>query len=213
MIRSFLSLFFFIGLAFAEAPFEARVAEAVRDAALLPDAADVRVTSVTPVRGAVERIDITRFDRRTGQFDAIIAHGSREARISGRVAVKTPVVVATSTLRRDHEIQAGDIELRYVSIAQVPATAFLSLDEVLGTAVRRSLPAGRPVRQEDVGPPIVLRKNAAIRIVYETAGMTLETSGRALEDGAVGDSVRIVSDGQGNIVLGEVAGPDRVVVR
>lgn len=213
MIRTLLIICLAFGTALAQTPFERRVAEAIRDQSLLAESADIDIIAMTPVAGAVQTIEIERFDRRSGHFEATIAHGSNRARISGRARVSVPVVVARDTLRRDHRITAADLDLRHVSIAQVPATAFSSLDEVVGAAVRRSLPAGRPVRQEDVGPPIVLDKNALIEIVYETPGMVLSASGRALDEGAVGDAVRVKPEGQGKIVIGEVAGPGRVVVR
>lgn len=213
MIRSLLALFVFIGTAFAQAPLPERVADAIREGALLPYGAEVKVLTMTRVAGAVETVDLVHFDRRTGNYEALISHRGNQAKIRGRASVSVPVVVASRTLRRDHIVEPGDLELRNVSIAQVPADAFALPEDAVGMAVRRSLVAGRPVSENDVGAPVVLRKNEAIEIVYQRKGMTLSARGRALDEGAVGDAVRVVTDGQEQVVVGEVAGPGLVTIR
>lgn len=213
MARLFFILAFAFGSAFAELPLSQRVADEIRAYALLPDAADVRIMQMTPVRGAVEAIEISRYDRLTGQFQAVIGYGERRAAISGRAGVTVPVVVASRTLRRGAMIEASDVEIRQVSVAQVPASSYLITEDVVGTSARRSLAAGRPIREDDVGLPIIMRKNEAIEIVYETQAMTLVARGRALDEGARGDFIRVVTDGQGLTVSGEIAAPGRVVVR
>lgn len=213
MLRLFACLGLFLGIAAASGPLEQRVAAELRQSSLLPAAAQIRIVAMTPVRGRVETVTLSRFDPRTGYFDARIAAGANEAMISGRAEVTVPVVVASATMRRDHEITASDVELRHVPLKQVPATAYSLPEDVVGKAVRRSLPAGRPIREDDVGAPIVMRKNAAIEVVYDVPGMVLSMRGRALEEGAIGDSIRVVSDGQGSVVIGEITAPGRVVVQ
>ncbi|GGY50667.1 flagellar basal body P-ring formation chaperone FlgA [Parvularcula lutaonensis] len=213
MIRSLLAFFAFIGVAFAQAPLPERVADAIREGALLPMDAEVKVLTMTRVVGEVEAVELVRFDRRTGNYEAIISHRGNQAKIKGRASVSVPVVVASRTLRRDHVIGPADLEVRNVSIAQVPADAFSMVEDAVGMSVKRSLVAGRPVREDDVGAPIVLRKNEAVEIVYERKGMVLSARGRALDEGAVGDAVRVVTDGQEQVVMGEVAGPGVVAIR
>jgi flagella basal body P-ring formation protein FlgA len=213
MIRLLVILTALWGSAFAAEPLEARVADALKISAGLPQDAEVAVRRMTPVRGAVETIRITRFDQRTGRFEAEIAHGAVSATISGSAAVTVPVVVAKATLRRGHVIDENDLQIAYLPTTQVPEGAFILPEDLVGAAVRRSLAGGRPVRESDIGRPMVVQQNAAIEIVYETAGMELSARGRALDEGAVGDSIRVVLDGQGNIVRAEVAGPSRVLVR
>ncbi|MEM9839101.1 MAG: flagellar basal body P-ring formation chaperone FlgA [Pseudomonadota bacterium] len=212
MIRLLLAFWFSVGLAFASGPVDMRIADAIRLSSGLPDTSYIDIVQMTPVRGSIDRVTITRFDRRTGNFTAVIGLGQREARVQGQARVSVPIVVAANTLRRDHEISGGDIELRHIPLTQVSATALAHVDDAIGMATRRTLVAGRPIREEDVGPPIVLKKNGAIEIVYARPGISLSMRGRALEDGAVGEAIRVKADGEGRIVVGEVVSADRVVV-
>jgi flagella basal body P-ring formation protein FlgA len=213
LLASILALFLCFGPAAAEVPLVQKVEEAVRRSALLPHDAEIRISELTPVRGRVETVEVTRFDRRTGRFDAVIAHGAASARISGRAVVSVPVVAAVRTLRRGHTLSPEDLELRYVPLGQVPGEAFVLPEELEGFAVRRSLPAGRPIRAQDVGAPLVVAKNAAVEIVYDRGGVTLLSMGRALDEGAVGDLVRVQASGQDRQVSAEIVAPGRVVIR
>lgn len=212
MFRLLALAFLFAGAASAAGPIDMRVAEAIRLSSGLPDTSEVDITTMTPVRGAVDRVSVTSFDRRTGNFRAVIGYGAREAVVRGQVRVAIPVVVPSNNLRREHTIEASDIEVRNVALAQVSATSLVNPEDAVGMAVRRSLVAGRPIRAEDIGPPIVLEKNGAIEIVYARPGLSLSMRGRALEDGAVGQSIRVKPAGGRRIVIGEIVAPDRVVV-
>jgi len=214
MIRLLLSLTLFLtGFAHANAGFEGQLLSELRSISLLPDNARIEIQRVTPVRGSVERVTVTEFQPDTGYFRAIIANGSVEANIKGRARVSIPVVVARATMRRDHLISSSDIEVRQVQLGNVPADAFALPTDVIGKSVRRSLVAGRPIKPTDIGSEIVVRKNASIEIAYDRPGMALSMRGRSLEEGAIGDMIRVTSDGNGNIVVGEIVSTDRVVVR
>ena len=214
MIRSlFFSLLVVLVGGFTTAPLAPRVVEALRDASALPVTADIRLVSMTPVRGSVETIEITSFNPRSGKFDAVIGHGQNRRAIKGWTAVTVPVVVASAALRRDHVITTGDIELRHLPLAQIPSAVFSSVSDLEGSAARRSIPAGRPIRDDDIGRPHMVQKNAAITIVYQTGGLELSARGRALEGGALGESVRVLANGGDDIVIGEVASSSQVVVR
>ncbi|MEM9809907.1 MAG: flagellar basal body P-ring formation chaperone FlgA [Pseudomonadota bacterium] len=175
MIRSLLLSFVFVLVGgFTAAPLGPRIVDALRDASALPSAADIRLVSMPQVRGAVETVEITNFNPRSGRFDAVIGHGQNRMAIKGRAAVTVPVVVASAALRRNHLITASDVELRQLPLSQVPAASFSTLADLEGSAARRSLPAGRPIRDEDVGRPHVLQKNAAITIVYQSGGLSFQ---------------------------------------
>lgn len=214
MIRFILCLAIFVmGVAHANPSLESLLVKELRAAALLPDNADIQIQQMTPVRGSVARVTVTSFQPDTGSFKAIIANGSVEASIKGRARVSVPIVVARTTLRRDHIIVATDVEVRQVYMANVPATAYALPDDVVGKSVRRSLVSGRPIKQDDVGFEIVVKKNASVDIAYDRPGMALSMRGRSLEEGAIGDTIRVTSDGQGTIVVGEIVAAGRVVVR
>ncbi|MEO1656255.1 MAG: flagellar basal body P-ring formation chaperone FlgA [Pseudomonadota bacterium] len=198
---------------FAPVSFEARVVDALRSSSALPADADLRLVAMTQVRGAVETIEITEFDLHTGRFAAIIGHGPNRKGINGRAAVTVPVVVTRAGVRRNHTLTSSDLEVRHVPFSQVPVSAFAAPEDLEGYAVLRSMPAGRPIRDEDVGAPRLLNKNDAVEIVYRRGGLELSVRGRALEDGGRGDVIRVAAQGGGDIVSAEITGPGLVVVR
>lgn len=213
MFRSLtIALAFFAVSGFAPASFESRVVEALRLSSSLPEDANIRLVAMTEVRGAVETIEITDFDPNTGRFAAIIGHGPNRKGINGRASVTVPVVVTRTGVRRNHTLTTSDLELRQFPLSQVPATAFTSIADLEGYAVRRSMPGGRPIKDQDVGAPHILSKNDTVEIIYRSGGLELSVRGRALEDGARGEVIRVAVQGGGDIVSAEITGPGLVVV-
>ncbi|MEM1380803.1 MAG: flagellar basal body P-ring formation chaperone FlgA [Pseudomonadota bacterium] len=213
MARIFILALILFGAAHANSEVEARLTSSLRSYSALPNAAVIEITSVTPVRGKVDRVIVSNFDRRTGEFSAMIGFGQTEARIRGTALVSIPVVVPVRTLQRSVEVRDEDISVELISLSQVPTDAFYDLSDVVGKEIRRSVIPGRPIRERDVTAPVVIKKNGTVDIIYETPGISLSTRGRALEEGAIGDYIRVTSGNQGRIVTGEIVSQSRVVVK
>jgi flagella basal body P-ring formation protein FlgA len=59
----------------------------------------------------------------------------------------------------------------------------------------------------------MVSRNAPVTMTLETPFMTVTARGRALEDGAVGETVRVANLASGNEVLAVVSGRNAVRVR
>ena len=88
------------------------------------------------------------------------------------------------------------------------------LDEqlIVGQAARRPLAEGRPIRAGDLEPPLLVRRKSIVTIILETPSMTLTAQGRALEDGALGDPVRVENTQSRRTIEATVDGPNTVRV-
>jgi flagella basal body P-ring formation protein FlgA len=69
---------------------------------------------------------------------------------------------------------------------------------------------GEPLRISDMQPPIVVSKGATVDMNYVTGALTLLARGRALQAGAVGDTIDIVNPRSNRTVQGVVQGPNVV---
>jgi flagella basal body P-ring formation protein FlgA len=83
-------------------------------------------------------------------------------------------------------------------------------ESLIGQTPRRTLPAGQPVRVRDVAAPITVGKNSSVSMIFETANMTLLARGRALQDGAVGDTIRVINTQSNRTIDAVVAAPGLV---
>jgi flagellar basal body P-ring formation protein FlgA len=87
--------------------------------------------------------------------------------------------------------------------ADIPGAA-TAPDQVLGQALRVAVQAGRPLRVDDLTAPEVVARNQLIRLHYTLGGMTIAAEGRALDAGAIGQSVRVMNLSSRGTVQGVV---------
>jgi flagella basal body P-ring formation protein FlgA len=88
----------------------------------------------------------------------------------------------------------------------------MSAGDVVGMAAIRTLLPGQSIPMSAVAPPRVLRAGAPVKMVYVDGGLTITASGSALQDGAVGQTVKVRNDDSGVTVSGRVRADGSVLV-
>ena len=146
---------------------------------------------------------------------AATAHGSsRGARteVVGRAfeVVETPVL--RQRMRRGEIISEDDVVWTELRADRLPPTTITSTATLVGRTPRRTLRAGTPIRAGDVHVPIMVKKGTAITMSYRTAAMVLTAPGRALDDGALGDTIRVLNSQTKIVVDATVSGDGQVSV-
>ncbi len=117
------------------------------------------------------------------------------------------VVIAAQTLR-----PGIVLDERHVALARVaPGPGDLTRTaDVLGYETQVAVYRGQPIRAGDLGPPTLIRRNELIRLSFKAGAILLMTEGRALDDGAKGERVRVMNLDSRRTVYGVVAGPGLV---
>lgn len=98
-------------------------------------------------------------------------------------------VVAARTIPAHTIIGPDDLLLRSVAVPGGVQTK----EEIVGMESRVALYAGRPIRPGDVGFPAVVERNQIIPLIYNGAGVTISTEGRALDRAGPGDVIRVMN--------------------
>jgi len=107
-------------------------------------------------------------------------------------------LVAAATIRSKTVIGPEHLALspeRFAGALSDPADA-------LGLEARVAIYAGRPIRAADLGPPAVVDRNQIVTLVFHSAGLAIQTEGRALDRGAAGERVRALNLASRNNVTG-----------
>lgn len=123
-----------------------------------------------------------------------------------------PFPACADALITNRVIKAGQIiEVADLSVIQadIPGTATDPV-AVAGQEARVTLYPGRPIREDQVGPPTVIARNQVVGLSYVAGALAILTEGRALDRGAVGDVIRVVNLSSRNTVHGRVM-PDGTV--
>lgn len=117
--------------------------------------------------------------------------------------------VATHTLSPGSVVQADDVEIRPGDTTVYGA---FSLDRTpVGMDVKHRILADRPILERDVRPHALVHANATVHMSWRSAGISMEMTGRALQNGAVGDPIRVMNTTSSRTLHGTVQ-PDGSVL-
>ncbi|MFC3126169.1 flagellar basal body P-ring formation chaperone FlgA [Pseudoroseomonas globiformis] len=79
-------------------------------------------------------------------------------------------------------------------------------ENIAGQEVRRRIRAEMPIMERDIGPPLAIRASQTVRVLWKHAGATLEMEGRAVENGSLGEEVRIHNPSSSRTIRARVVG-------
>ncbi len=158
-----------------------------------------------------------RFDAGSGRFSAslIVTDDSRIRRIvglNGRAYRIIEIPVLSRPMRPGDVIQRVDVEWIAVRSDAATRNAVVDLAEIVGQTPRRPLRAGAPIRRGDVRRPVVVARGSIVTLELRTRRMTLSAKVKAAEDGAKGQTIRLINTRSNRTIEGIVVGPGRVVV-
>ncbi len=178
----------------------------------VPPGARVSLVLTSPFRGPVDAVRDLSYDPRTGILRALVDSGGRLHDVAARAEIAVDVPVPVRRIAPGEIIGEADLTTVAMPLDRVAEGILTTRDALVGMASRRQLAAGRLVQATAVGAPLVVRRNKPVRLVYEDGALVLAARGRALQDGGVGEVVRVMNLASSVVVTGTVTGPETVSV-
>lgn len=126
-----------------------------------------------------------------------------------KVSILSPALVASRNLSRGQVIAPSDLETVYLNEDTNLTTAVSDADMLVGSRLKRDVKQGDQIRSNSF---CVVCKNDKINIVARSGGLSLKTSGIALDDGTVNQSVRVKNLKTQKIISAVVSAPAEVEV-
>lgn len=123
------------------------------------------------------------------------------------------IPVLSRRLRRDDVIGAGDIIWIEVPDDHQAAAYVRDAETLVGMSLSRGAIPGRPIQIGSVIPPLVVSRNDTVTMLLQHGALSVTARGRAMEDGAVGDRIRVANVDSSRIVDARVIGPGTVTVQ
>ncbi|MCL2913104.1 flagellar basal body P-ring formation protein FlgA [Shewanella corallii] len=108
--------------------------------------------------------------------------------ISVRVEILRPVVVADAHLGSGQLIDPDKIRLEWVDQSQLRGSQYEDTQDLVGTRAKRRIAKDSPIFSANV---CFVCRGDKVDIMARTEGFMIKTQGEALQDGIVGDSIRI----------------------
>lgn len=179
--------------------------ESLKDIILPADAAPTaEVTEIT-------------FQPENNWFEATIVAPSKTeplstARISGKIQRVTSVPVLRGALSAGTIIGERDIDYIEMNDNALHANLIVDPAKLIGTTPRRMITPGQPIKLTDIEQPRVVSRGGLITMVFKSGTLTLTAEGKALEDGAAGDTIRVVNTSSNKTLQGLVTGSNEVTL-
>ena len=125
------------------------------------------------------------------------------------VLVSAPVYAADITARET--LPRGTIlTAEMVDLAE--NGTMMGQEELIGKELKRAVYKGYPIRTADVQEPVLVKRNALVRMTYAAGPLSIQTQGRAMEQGALGDVIAILNLSSRARVYGTVSAVNKVEV-
>lgn len=150
-------------------------------------------------------------------FNAVLVAPSQEnpiqqINVSGNLQRMIDVPVLRETISNGDIIGDGDIEYVEMRAEAVNPDVFLKGEDMIGLTPRRIALAGKPMRDNDLMAPQVVERGEFVTMVFANNGLSLTAKGKALQNGAKGDNVRVVNTSSNKTIEGIVTGDREVTV-
>ena len=170
--------------------------------------------------GTQDNINIQEihYNNRSQRFSGAIAiptsNGANKLiRIRGRLFLTREVPVLNRRLLPGEVIKSKDIKWIKVRASRLQSNIILSELDLIGRTPRRGIRSGHPIQTSAVQRPILVAKRSLVTIVLRTPNMFLTATGKALENGADGDVIKISNSQSKTVIEAEVVAAGRVSVR
>lgn len=129
---------------------------------------------------------------------------TRSTTVAFRVRALREVLVAVRELPRRTVIAPGDLRAERRAASRVPAGAVQDLADVVGKELTRTLAPGEVVTAQALTAPVVVRRGSVVSLVVEGPSFRIVARGVAAEDGARGETIRVVNQASRREVVGRV---------
>jgi len=173
---------------------------------------------VIPVGANPELLVRDLYYNRTDQhFTATVAvpqDGVEVARmmVSGKLVSTVQMPVLNRALARGDVIAAADIA--YVKMRETEVRANLVTDpgQLVGMTTKQGLRAGQLIQASDLQKPLAVVRGALVTMVLSHGGMQLSAQGRAIDQGSLGEVIRVSNTHSNLTVEATIDGTNHVRV-
>jgi len=156
-------------------------------------------------------------DNRTQRFTAVAeapagSPTSVRMKVTGRIIATTRLPVLIRAMNRGESIGQQDLIWAEVRDDNLRQDLVIDPKQLIGMEPRLLLKANTPIRLADLQRPVAVSRNGLVTLLLQTPYMTLTAQGKALDEGGVGDTVRVANLQTKQVVEGRIQATGTVVV-
>jgi len=163
-------------------------------------------------------IEDVSFNRRSMRFAAVVSVGERDmnalqrVRVTGQILKMIDVPTLARRVAKGEVIAKNDIRWVQMRADRTQRDIIIDAENLIGMSPKRHLRPEKPVRAADIQLPVLVEKGKLVTIFLKKPGLMLTSQGRALQDGADGQTIRITNTNTSRTVEAVVVGSGMVTV-
>jgi flagella basal body P-ring formation protein FlgA len=132
--------------------------------------------------------------------------------VSFKVSNKKKIFVLKQNAKRGDIVRSDDILIKEVYMNGNGGDYPLRMEDVAGKALKRDLQAGTVITCQALEDSFVVQKGDNVNIVAENKKLIVQSKGRTLEKGKIGDVIRVKNLTSDKEIVGRVVGGSTVKV-
>jgi flagella basal body P-ring formation protein FlgA len=161
------------------------------------DVGDINFVLPTNVAPTMSIQDI-RFDPASQRFAVqlvVPANGPTliSRQVAGTIYETIQLPVLARSVAPGEVIQIADLDWMAIRIDRIAANAVTEPKQLVGMTARRPLRANQMLRMSDIAMAAAIHRGSMVTLMVQTENMTLTAQGRALEDAAIGQPIRVIN--------------------
>lgn len=184
----------------------------------------VALNNVAPsisLPGNVETtVEIAQMNYTAGRdvFSAVLAAPSaanpvKTISVSGLIEKTTQIPVLKESISSGDIISPSDVEWIDVAMRHMVNDTVIDADNLIGKTPVRMVEQGVPVRARDIVSPQLVARGDEVLLQFNQGGLQLTVRGKAMQNGAEGEFIRVMNLSSNQSLRGEVTGSKVVSVQ
>lgn len=130
--------------------------------------------------------------------------------LSVRVEIMYPVVVASEIISSDIALSVQQLQIEYIDQYSLRGQFYADIKAVVGSKTKRRISKGAPILNSQL---CFVCKGDAVSIYARSENIQIKTLGEALNDGSIGESIRVRNANSSREIEARVIGVGEVEVR
>lgn len=127
-----------------------------------------------------------------------------------RVRILKPFVTVNEAISKDTRLTADMLKIDMMDSVMMRGDTYSDISALVGSRSKRDLRPGQPVRQSQV---CMICREDTVQIEAATSAISIKTEGRAMQDGNMGETIRVENSRSKKIINSTVVGVGQVKVK
>jgi flagella basal body P-ring formation protein FlgA len=136
---------------------------------------------------------------------------TRDLTATARVRIYDTVAVSSARIQRHEILGIDDVRLERREVTHLPDAYFSDPLELAGQRTKRLTGIGKIFTASDVEPNPLIKRGSGVMVCVAIGSVTVSSKAKALEDGILGDVIKVQDLGTRKRLVGIVAG-ERLVL-